>query len=403
MLYLAFRNLSRQWVRSGMTLAAIAFGVIGLILSGGFIRDVYHQLAESLIHSQTGHFQVAREGYFQLGSQSPEKYLLSNSQALAERVRKVPNVLDAMVRLDFSGLLNNGETDVSVRVEGIEPEREARLGSYVTLVSGQLLRDSDRTGAVVGQGVAERLKLKPGDNVTLMTNTPEGALNTIELKIMGVFVSSAKDYDDRAVRIHLSAAQELLTVAGGTRIIVLLPQRAHTDDAMLDTKKALANEKIEMSSWLELNDFYSKTVALYDRQFGVLQVVILLMVMLSVSNAVNMSIFERMGEFGTMRALGNQGSYITRLVLLENVLLGATGAFMGVVLGVALAALISWIGINMPPPPNMSQGYVATIRVTVGILASAFAIGVAATVCAAFVPALRVSRKPIVDALRQNV
>lgn len=403
MLYLALRNLSRQWVRSGMTLGAIAFGVVGLILSGGFIRDVYHQLAESLIHSQTGHFQVAREGYFQLGSQSPEKYLLPNSQDLAERMRKLPNVLDAMVRLDFSGLLNNGETDVSVRVEGVEPEREARLGSYVTLVAGQLLRDSDRTGVAVGKGVAERLKLKPGDSVTLMTNTPEGALNTIELKVTGIFVSFAKDYDDRAVRIHLSAAQELLTVAGGTRIIVLLPQRGQTEDVMLAAKNALANEKIEMSSWLELNDFYTKTVALYDRQFGVLQIVILLMVMLSVSNAVNMSIFERMGEFGTMRALGNHGRYITRLVLLENVLLGAIGAFIGVVLGLLLAALISWVGINMPPPPNMSQGYVATIRVTMGILASAFAIGVSATVGAALLPALRVSKKPIVDALRQNI
>lgn len=403
MFYLALRNLSRQWVRSGMTLAAIAFGVVGLILSGGFIRDVYHQLAESLIHSQTGHFQVAREGYFRLGSQSPEKYLLSNSQDLAERVRKVPHVLDAMVRLDFSGLLNNGDTDVSVRVEGIEPEREARLGSYVTLIAGHLLRDSERAGMVVGKGVAERLKLKPGDSVTLMTNTPEGALNTIELTLSGVFVSSAKDYDDRAVRIHLSAAQELLTVAGGTRIIALLQQRGQTEEVMQDAQKALVNEKIEMSSWLELNDFYTKTVALYDRQFGVLQVVILLMVMLSVSNAVNMSIFERMGEFGTMRALGNPGNYITRLVLLENVLLGATGALIGVVFGLLLAALISWVGINMPPPPNMSQGYVATIRVTMEVLVSAFAIGVVATVGAALLPAFRVSCKPIVDALRQNI
>ncbi len=403
MLYLAFRNLSRQWVRSGMTLAAIAFGVTGLMLTGGFIRDVYHQLAEALIHSQTGHFQIARDGYFRLGAQSPEKYLIMNPEIMVQQARLVPHVVEVMSRLDFSALLNNGETDLSVLVEGIEPAREARLGSYVRLVAGRLLQTGDNQGVLLGKGAAERLKLKPGDSVTLMANTPEGALNTIELTVTGIFVSFAKDYDDRAVRITLPAAQELLTVVGATRLVALLEQRTHTEAAILDTSQRLAEHKIEINSWLELNDFYSKTVALYDRQFGVLQLVILLMVMLSVSNAVNMSIFERMGEFGTMRALGNHSRYIARLVILENTLLGATGAVAGVLLGVLLAALISWIGIDMPPPPNMSQGYTAAIRLTPEILTRAFGIGVVATLLACLWPAIRVSRKPIIDALRQNV
>ncbi|TAK90365.1 MAG: ABC transporter permease [Burkholderiaceae bacterium] len=406
MLFLAFRNLSRQWVRSGMTLAAIAFGVAGLILTGGFIRDVYHQLAEALIHSQTGHFQIARDGYFHLGSQSPEKYLIKNPELLAARVRQVPDVVDVMARLDFSGLLNNGETDLSVRVEGIEPERENRLGSYVRMVAGTQLPVGDPHGVLLGKGVADRLKLKSGDPVTLVTNTPEGALNTIELTVRGVFVSAAKDYDDRIVRIPLPAAQEVLTVAGATRLVVLLQQREQTDSAVVATRALLAGngaQPMEISTWIQLNDFYTKTVNMYDHQFAVLQIVILVMVMLSVANAVNMSIFERTGEFGTMRALGNRSHYISRLVMLENCLLGATGALIGVVLGLALAVLISWIGIDMPPPPNMSQGYTAAIRVTPGILGSAFLIGVCATVVACVWPALKVSKKPIVDALRQNI
>ena len=67
MLRLALRNIFRQWLRTGLTLLAIATGVTGLILSGGFVEDVYLQLGEATIHSQLGHLQVANAGYRRAG------------------------------------------------------------------------------------------------------------------------------------------------------------------------------------------------------------------------------------------------------------------------------------------------------------------------------------------------
>jgi len=85
------------------------------------------------------------------------------------------------------------------------------------------------------------------------------------------------------------------------------------------------------------------------------------------------------------------------------VLLGLIGAMVGVLLGVLLAWIISAIGISMPPPPNADIGYTAQIRLVPSVVAGAFAIGLFATVFAAIVPALRVARTEVVDALRQNV
>jgi hypothetical protein len=64
---LALRNVLRHKTRTGMTLLAIIVGVVGLILSGGFVQDIFTQLGEVLIHSQSGHMQVARDGYFEQG------------------------------------------------------------------------------------------------------------------------------------------------------------------------------------------------------------------------------------------------------------------------------------------------------------------------------------------------
>jgi putative ABC transport system permease protein len=131
--------------------------------------------------------------------------------------------------------------------------------------------------------------------------------------------------------------------------------------------------------------------------------IILAMVLLSVTNTVNMTVFERTGEFGTMQALGNRRSQVYALIVTENVLLGIVGGIVGVFLGVLLAKIISAIGIPMPPPPNSDVGYVAQIQVVPSELAAALGIGLVATVAASILPALRVARRNVVDALRENV
>lgn len=73
---LAIRNLLRQKIRTAMTLAAIIFGVSGLIVSGGFVQDIFVQLGESIIHSQTGHVQVFRKDFREKGTRQPENYLI---------------------------------------------------------------------------------------------------------------------------------------------------------------------------------------------------------------------------------------------------------------------------------------------------------------------------------------
>lgn len=393
----------RQKVRTAMTIGAIAAGVVSLVLAAGFVADIFVQLRESTIHSQLGHIQVYRKGFFEFGTQSPAKYLIENPDALKQRIVGIAGAQDAMARLRFSGLLNNGRADLAIVGEGVEPAGEQRLGTYLELVQGRALGDSDTFGIVLGEGVASSQKLAPGDHVTLLINTPDGAINTLDFEVVGVFRSFSKDYDARAVRIPLPAAQELLTTAGANSIVVSLEHSEQTDAAAERLRTGLEADGFEVFTWEELSDFYRNAAELYEIQFGVLRLIILGMVLLGVANSVNMSVFERYGEFGTMRALGDRNRTVLGLVLAENVLVGVAGAVVGVVLGVVLAWIISAIGIPMPPPPNSNTAYEAHIRLEPGAIAAAFAIGFGAAVAAALAPALRVSHSEISEALRRNV
>lgn len=400
---LALRNLLRQRMRTGMTVTAVVVGVSALILSGGFVQDMFAQLGEALIRSQLGHIQVAKQGFFSFGSRKPEEYVVQRPEPIMERVRSQREVADVLGRRNFSGLLATGRREVAVIGEGVEPGKEARLGTRLSLAAGRQLEDRDRYRMLIGIGVAQALKIEPGSQVSLVVSTPGGAMNTLEFDVVGVFRSFSKDYDARAVRIPLAVAQELLDSPGVNVLVVSLGRTKDTSDVAVRLQELVRAEGLETKRWDELNDFYPKTVALYHRQFGVLQLIILIMVLLSVTNTVSMTVFERIGEFGTMRALGQKGSAVFVLVLVENAILGTIGAAVGVFLGLVLAGAISAIGIPMPPPPNSNVGYLARIRVEPSVIAGAFAIGLLATALAAILPAARAARTSVVDALRQNV
>ena len=403
MIKIALRNILRQKTRTAVTLAAIVCGVAGLILGGGWVDDIFAQLGEALIHSQSGHLQVYKKGFYAAGSRAPEKYLIASPDEIKQRIASSTDVENVMARLNFSGLLNNGRTDLPIVGEGVEPGKEAALGSFVSITKGRKLADQDAFGMEVGQGVAQALKLSPGDRVTLLANALEGALNSLDVEVIGVFQSYSNEYDARAVRIPLAAAQELLGTKGANALVVSLKKTADTNRVATDLKAQLGASGLEVKTWVELNDFYEKTVELYKRQFGVLQLIILIMVLLSVANSVNMSVFERVGEFGTMMSLGNRSNQVFGLILTESVVLGLIGSGLGVALGVVLALAISAVGIPMPPPPNANLGYTARIQIVPSTLLMSFVIGFSATVIASILPARRVSRIPVVDALRQNI
>ncbi|MFA9439031.1 ABC transporter permease [Uliginosibacterium sp. sgz301328] len=399
---LALRNLLRQPARSLTTLFAIVVGVASLILSAGFVRDIVAQLGEAFISSQTGHIQIAVPQYFASANRATGEVLLHDAPALRKAASAVPGVADVMGRLSFSGVLNNGRRDYSILGFGVEPAAESRLGTGLHIVAGRDLTATDEFGALLGEGLATALGVGPGEPLTLLASTPDGAMNTIDVEVVGTFRSFSKDFDARALRLPLRAAQTLLDTDGVNVLVLRLDETAQTDLIAQRLRQQLG-PRLAVREWHTLSDFYEKTVALYRRQFGVLQLIVLAMVLLSVANSVNMSAFERIPEFGTLRALGTRNGALRTLILTETLVLGLVGAVLGAIAGMGLARLVSFVGIPMPPAPGSDVGYIAHISPAFTDVASAAAIGLVATVLAGIPPAVRCARLPITDALRRAI
>ncbi|MFT4582958.1 MAG: putative ABC transport system permease protein [Gammaproteobacteria bacterium] len=401
---LALRNLIRYRRRTAVALSAIVFGVVAILLAGGFIEWVLDAMRESAIRSQYGHVQVVRGGYFKHGAADPLAYILPAKAAIISKIEGDSTVDTVAPRLYFTGLASRDETTISFIGQGVDPAKEALLSESVIIRTGENLDVNDPSMIIVGAGLAEILEVTPGDTLVLLTTSSEGGINAVEVTVRGIFVTAAKAFDDSALRVHIDTARELLRVSGSHSWLVLLNETDETDrmkgriDAMIGNQA----DEYEVIPWYELADFYNKTEQLFSRQINLVWIVIGLLILLSISNTMMMSVLERTREIGTLMAVGLTRRSIMRLFLQEGIVLGGVGGIVGLILGISLAALISKIGIPMPPPPGMDIGYTAEILITGELVAAGLFVAMFATTAAAAYPAWKASQLNVVDALRHN-
>lgn len=398
----AFRNIVRQYRRSLFGISAVAFGVIALLLTAGFVEWIFWAAREGTIEEGLGHIHVMRPGYLENGQADPYRYLTPESALQVPAIEKLPAVRTAAPRVAFTGLVSHGETTLSFIGEGVSPEKERILSPSLQISSGRNLTPEDAKGILLGRGLAENLGAKVGDTVVLMATTPAGGFNAVEANVRGLFSTVSKAYDDSALRVPLPMAQRVLRISGVHLSILVLDETAHTADMLTKLRADFKDAGIQFVPWYELADFYNKTVTLMSQQVMVVELIIAIVIILSISNTMTMNVLERTSEIGTCLAIGRRRLQILRQFLYEGLTIGLIGGTLGVLVGWLLATLISWIGIPMPPPPGMTEGYTGAIMLTPGLAAQAFVLALATTLLASIYPAWRASRMEIVDALRHQ-
>ncbi len=406
-LKLAFRNLTRHKRRSAISLGTVTFGVAALLLASGFIEWIFQDFRETTIHSQLGHIQIVKPGYFVTGKADPYHFLftgdpsknLSENFTLSDGSHPIKTVVP---RLSFSGLLSHGDATLSFVGEGIDPQEQAHFGNALKISSGSHLSADQPHQLIMGEGLARNLGVTVGDQVVLLVNTATGGINAVEMTVGGLFTTVTKSYDDSALRLPINTAQQLLRTQGVHSWVVLLNDTNQTDATLTALRNKLSADRFEIVPWYQLADFYNKTTVLFSKQVQAIKLIIALIILLGISNTMTMNVMERTGEIGTAMALGVKKIDILRQFLCEGALIGGIGGILGMLIGLLLATIISAIGIPMPPPPGMARGYTGEILITPDMLLEALALAIITTLIASLYPAWKASRMQIVDALRHN-
>jgi putative ABC transport system permease protein len=399
---LALRNLFRHRVRSLVTLSAIAFSTIVLVIAAGFVQQIFVDLRDATIETGLGDIEVVRKGYFEHGVADPYAYLLPDKAPELALIEATPHVTAVATRLAFSGLMSLRDSTLSFVGLGVEPAKERIVSRNLTFLEGGDFVADGVGQVLVGQGLAANFGMHAGDRVVILGNSTTGSVNAIEATVRGIFSTQVRAFDEVAIRVPLVSARRLLKTTGAHVWVVSLDDPEHVDEVAADLKARLDPARFDVVRWIDLADVYTKTVTFMNGELGAIRVLMAMIVILGVTNMLIMNVLERTGEIGTLMALGSRRRAVVALFMTESIYLGLIGGAAGVVLSVVLAKIISAIGIPMPPPPGRTAAYLGSVLISSANLLFAFCVALVTTVLAALYPARKASRLVIVDALRVN-
>jgi len=403
-LSLAFRNVFRNRRRTGMTLLVVGGGVAGLLLVGGFFTYMFWGYRETTINNGVGHLQIFNANYFRKDETRTLEYGLENVRAVTAAVERAPHVKGVAPRIEFFGMCSNGMKSGTYMATAVVPELERKMGFRLSVTKGRDLGPAGSTTAneaLIGSGLARSMSIKPGDSLTLLAVTSDGALNGIDVDIVGTISTGIKEMDDRVLRVTLPAAQRLLQTEKVTKLVVGLDRTENTAAAKADIASRLraAGNDITVKDWQQMSPMYAQMVMMFAGILAFMAAIVLFMAVMSSANTLMMAIFERTREIGTMLAMGTPRRWILSLFVSEGLLIGVLGALAGVLAGNGIGFLLNHSGLQMPPPPGNSTGFPFHVRYDAALMIGSSGLVVITMTLASVLPAIRASRVRIVEAL----
>ena len=402
-LLLAFRNVFRNRRRTAMTLLMVGGGVAALLLGGGYFRFMSQGLRESTIRNGLGHLQIFTAEHFKRDEIHVLDTGIENWRRVASVANAAPHVRGIAPRIEFYGMVSNGQKSSVYMGSAVDPAAESGLGFNPNVVEGTNFTSNSKADvqALVGTGLAKSMNVKVGDGLTLLAVTSDGALNGVDVQVTGIVRTGIADLDARYMRITLDSAQRLLESDRVTNLVVGLDSTANTDaayDALLPRLRGLGQE-MTMKKWLDLATYYKQVRGMFDGIFLFMGVIVFFMVLMASVNTLLMAMFERTREIGTMLAMGTPRAWIIGLFMAEATVLGVLGAALGVTVGNLLGLALNASGLHLPPPPGYTTPIAFRVLHIPGIMIGSSVMVVVSLAMASILPAVRASRLQIVEAL----
>ncbi len=402
-LLLAFRNVFRNRRRTIMTLFMVSGGVAGLLLAGGYFAHMIDGLREDTIRNGLGHIQIFTAEHFQRDEVHVLDTGINNWRQVATTVRTVPHVRGVAPRIEFYGMVSNGQKSSVFMGSAIDPDAERSLGFTSNVSSGRDLssRPGSEVEALIGAGLAKSMNVGIGDGLTLLSVTSDGALNGVDVQIAGIVTTGISEMDARYLRITLNSAQRLLQSDRITNLVVGLDSTANTD-AVYDTlipRLSGQPQQMTLKKWTDLATYYKQVRTLFNGIFLFMGLIVFFMVLMSSVNTLLMTMFERTREIGAMLAMGTPRSWIVALFMSEAVLIGIIGAIIGVVVGNLLGVLINISGLHMPPPPGYTVSIPFLVKHVPSLMIGSSLLVIVSLAFASILPAVRASQLQIAEAL----
>lgn len=315
----------------------VAVLIVGLSAMNGFERELNNRILAVVPHSE---IEAVNQPW-------------TNWQEALDNVQKVPGIAAAAPYINFTGLVESGANLRAIQVKGVNPQQEQHLSALPSFVQGDAWRNfkAGEQQIIIGKGVADALKVKQGDWVSIMipNSNPEHKLmqpKRVRLHIAGILQLSGQ-LDHSFAMIPLADAQQYLDMGSSVSGIALKMTDVFNANKLVRDAGEVTNSYVYIKSWIGTYGYMYRDIQMIRAIMYLAMVLVIGVACFNIVSTLVMAVKDKSGDIAVLRTLGAKDGLIRAIFVWYGLLAGLFGSLCGVIIGVVvslqLTPIIEWI------------------------------------------------------------
>jgi len=347
---ISWRNIWRNKRRTAVILTAILIGISSMIFLATLSRGMMEGMVDNAIDEMTGHIKIQNR----LFREDPS---ITNRINDPDRIlKRISNILpdDTLItsRIMIDSVVNTARDSMGVKLVGIRYEAEKKM-SFIgkAPIEGHAFKDGDISSAVMGKALCDKLGLTTGKRFVLSVQNAQGDVVSRSFTITGLFRAEMEAVEKKYLFVSKKSAATLLGLKNGvTEISIMLPYKNIAKKELTPVRnqiKAQLDDNLTALTWRELLPAIDAYISLFNQFLFIWYLVVFIAMGFGIVNTVLMAVFERMREFGLLKALGMRPFRIFKMVVVETFFLLCIGMTAGNLIAFLFISIFSKTGIDL--------------------------------------------------------
>jgi ABC-type lipoprotein release transport system permease subunit len=330
---MAWRNIGRNRRRTGVTVAAMTLALFVMVVYTGLMQGMLGDMERSILETEIGDLQVHSEGYLD----DPSIYaVIEEPYALIEELEGAG--FRASPRLVGGGLVAARESSAGASLRGIDVARDQTVSDIHTRVAaGEWLDPSEPRGVVVGRRLARSLDITVGDELIALSQASDGSMANDLFTVRGILGPISDVTDRTGVFMPAETFREFFVLERGVhQIVVRRPSEVDLESASVELMELTPG--LDTRSWRQLLPTLATMLDSARIALQMVSFIVYIVIAILILNAMLMAVFERIREFGLLKALGVGPGRVIALIFTESCM--QTG--LALAIGLTLSAPTLW-------------------------------------------------------------